>query len=73
MTTYELTEDQMKELKQRYLMEKYEEAGLILECEVTPSYDELLWAETGIPDEVIHMCYEGTDFVNDDFSCTANL
>ena len=65
MTTYELTADQMEELKQNHLCMLYEELGK------TPSYGELADARFTISDETIHEYYSNDDFTNDDFFCTA--
>ena len=65
MTVRELSDDQLVELKQR--MEDDE----IYEAEGRgASYGELAEAES-IPDERVFELYDGVDFSNDDFLCTA--
>lgn len=64
MTVYELTEEQLEELAQRYLCEKNEQNG-----------EGTSWMELALPfdfvsrEEVIRE-HEYYDFGNDDFSCT---
>ena len=65
MTTYELTADQMEELKQNYLFRLYMEAN------EEPSYGELAAASEVISDETIHEYWNGVDFSDDDFWCMA--
>lgn len=66
MTLQELTHDQIIELKQTLLCEKYEDdpdnAG--------PSYGELAAVDDIISDEEIKKAYEGVDFTSDDFFCS---
>lgn len=57
MTVYELTEDQMYELKQSYLCKRDENI----------SYDKLLDADIIISDEEIYREYENVEFSEDDF------
>ena len=65
MMVHELNRDQLTELKQRMINDEiYEEEGR------DASYGELADAES-IPDEKVFKKYAGTEFVNDDFSCTA--
>ena len=65
MTVYELNRDQLTELKQRTVSDEiYNTKGR------TASYDELANAES-IPDEKVLEKYEGVEFSNDDFFCTA--
>ena len=64
MTVYELSRDQLTELKQRMIDDEiYEKEGR------GASYSELENAES-IPDEKVFEKYEGAEFSNDDF-CTA--
>lgn len=65
MSTYDLTADQMEELKQNHLCREYDTMGL------TPSWGELASASETITDEYIHEEYEGFIFSEDDFLCTA--
>ena len=65
MTVHELNRDQLTELKQRMIDDEiYEKEGR------NPSYGELAVAESN-PDEKVFEKYEGVEFSNDDFSCTA--
>lgn len=65
MTVYELTPNQKIELKQNYLAQKNEENG-----EGT-SYGEFADVDNLVSDAEIFAEYEDTDFVPDDFFCTA--
>lgn len=62
MTTYELTRDQMIQLKQNYICELADEA-----CEQV-SYDDLANADELVPDALIHAYCDGTLFTADDFA-----
>lgn len=61
----DLTPEQKSELKQRYLTDKYDANGR------TPSQGELAKADELVSDEELEKEYDGIDFVNDDFFCTA--
>lgn len=64
MTIYELSRDQLTELKQRMVDDEiYEKEGR------GASYSELANAES-IPDEKVFEKYEGVEFSNDDFCTT---
>lgn len=65
MTVHQLTPHQLEELKQTYLTQKNEANG-----EGT-SYGELADVDNLVSDEEIFAEYEDTDFVPDDFFCTA--
>ena len=65
MTVYDLNRDQLIELKQRYITEQYERRG------GSPTYGELAEADDRISDSTIYEYYDGYEFVNDDFFCTA--
>ena len=65
MTVYELNRDQLEELKANYLMEKTDERG------ESPSWGDLADADNIISDHEIFAVYDGTEFSNDDFSCSA--
>ena len=68
MTVEELNRDQLIELKGRYYDAKlYEQEGR------GASYGEFADADDLVTDEEILKEYAGTDFTNDDFSCTAGL
>ena len=58
MHVRELNREQLTELKQRHLMDTAD----------SPSYGELAAADELVPDEVIFERYEGTDFVEEDFT-----
>lgn len=60
MTVHELSRDQLIELKQHMLCEQG-----------SPSYGELADADELISDEKVFEEYCDTDFVEDDFFCTA--
>lgn len=60
-TTYNLIPDQIAELKANLF---YDDPEGVFEGLTSP--DE-------IPDSVVHEHYKGTNFVNDDFFCTANM
>lgn len=61
MTVYELTREQLIELKQHYMICHDGE-------EFSVSYDELLQADEIVPDETIFEYYPGVEFSEDDFS-----
>ncbi len=61
----ELSRDQLVELKQNYLTEKYEEQGEGI------SYGELAEADDIVSDEEIFEAYAGYSFSDDDFMCSA--
>lgn len=65
-TVYDLSHEQLDELKQQYVCQLYED-GDVLE---SPSYDELADSQQ-IPDEVIFEHYDGISLTNDDFFCSA--
>ena len=67
MNVHELNADQMLELKQDYLCEKNDRAG------IGTSYGELADADELVSDEEIVAEYSGYDFGNDDFFCTAGM
>lgn len=65
MTVRELSDDQLVELKQKMVDDEiYAAEGR------GASYGELAAAES-IPDERVFDLYDGVDFSNDDFLCTA--
>ena len=65
MTVYELDRDQLTELKQNYYTQLLDERG------ESPSYGELADIDDYVSDEEIFDEYAGTDFVPDDFACSA--
>ena len=65
MTVRELNRDQLIELKQAYLTQKLDEQGEGI------SYGELAEADELVSDAEIFEEYAGTDFVPDDFTCSA--
>jgi len=72
MTTYELTTDQMNELKINYMME-LADAGIFADI-LGKSYDYPSWGDIAfpdVPDDMIHKRYEGVAFTEDDFFCSA--
>ena len=77
MTVYELTRDQLDELKESLfwqLLDTDDEQPFAISDsflqKITP---DLLNADfpDEIPDNIIYQVYAGIDFVNDDFFCTA--
>ena len=63
-TVYDLSPDELNELKQNYL------TNSLLETEdKTPSYGELANAAESVPDWIIFDNYAGIGFVDDDFFC----
>ena len=76
MDVRELTREQLVELKQNYMSELVNEgtfAEVMGRDYDEPSYGDLAEADELITDEFIFEYYAGTDFVNDDFFCTAGL
>ena len=65
MRVYDLNRDQLTELKQNYLTQKLDEQGDGI------SYEELAFIDDYVSDEEIFEEYAGTEFVNDDFACSA--
>lgn len=64
MTIYELSRDQLTELKERMIDDEiYEKEGR------NASHGELAEAES-VPDEKVFEKYEGVEFSNDDFCTT---
>ena len=61
MTVYDLNRDQLEQVKQRMLMERYDERG------ESPSWGELAEADDIISDEEVYEEYGGTEFVPEDF------
>lgn len=75
MDVLQLSREQLIELKQTYLTQLADEGSYaeVLNCDYNePSYHDLANADNIVPDCVIFKNYEGADFVNDDFFCTAN-
>ena len=62
MTVYDLNRDQLEELKTRYYADK---VGRDI------SYDEISNIDELVSDSEIYAEYAGTDFVPDDFFCSA--
>lgn len=60
MNVHELARDQLIELKQHMLCEQG-----------SPSYGELADADELVSDEAVFTAFKDTDFVDDDFFCTA--
>lgn len=65
MTVYDLNKDQLTELKQNYYVQLLDERG------ESPSQYELANIDDYVSDEEIFDEYAGTDFVPDDFFCSA--
>ena len=62
MTTYDLTRDQLDQLKQDFVFDAFRNDGKC--C----SYMSLA-CSSDVPDAIIHDYYEGMDFTDDDFTC----
>lgn len=62
-SVYDLTRDQLEELKQAYAVQLHN--------------DDISWGELAdaqeIPDDIILEHYDGISFTNDDFFCTAGM
>lgn len=72
MNVHELSRDEMRELKERYLIELADSGQYAEVLGVdwdAPSWGELAGADEIVPDDVIFEQYEGIDFVPDDFFC----
>lgn len=65
MEVKDLSRDQLIELKQALLSQRYDSKG------ESPSYGELADVDELISDEEIFAAYAGTSFSEDDFFCTA--
>ncbi len=71
MKVTELNPDQITELKQNYLCRLAEEgtfAQIVGRSYDEPSYGDLADADTIVPDDVIFREYDGTEFVEEDFT-----
>ena len=68
MTVEELSPEQYKELCQAYITEFWvdNEDGTS-----SPSYYDLAYADKLVTQDVIYRYYDGVNFTDDDFSCTA--
>jgi len=76
MDVHELNEEQILELKQRYLNQLADEGSYAEVLGVDyyePSYWDLAHADEIVPDDSIFRAHEGVSFVLDDFFCTADL
>lgn len=56
MTIHELNEEQLRQVKQRYYVERH-----------NASYEDLINIERLVTDEEVFEEYEGTEFVEEDF------
>lgn len=75
MDVFGLSREQIIELKQNYLTQLADEGTFSEVLDVDhdePSYWDLANADEIVPDCVIFKNYEGYEFVDDDFFCTAN-
>lgn len=76
MDVRDLSREQLVELKCDYMTELTNEgifAEIMNRDYDSPSYWDLANADEFVSDEVIFEHYSGTDFVNDDFFCTADI
>ncbi len=60
MDVHELSRDQLIELKQRMLCDRYQQ----------PSWFDMVDADNKVSDDEVFREYEGTEFVPDDFFCS---
>ena len=65
-TFAELSAEQKRELKERYLVERNEANG-----EGT-SLGEIAWADEAVSDKELKAVYGGTMFTDEDFFCSCN-
>ena len=75
MDVLQLSREQIVELKGNYLTQLADEGTFseVLGVDYDePSYWDLANADEIVPDCVIFKNYDGVDFVNDDFFCSAN-
>lgn len=71
MNVHELNREQLTELKQRYLTFLADEGTFAEVVGVDydePSMEDLARADEIVPDDVVFRQWEGTDFVEDDFT-----
>ena len=76
MDVRELSREQLVELKQNYMEELVNEGTFAEVMGVDydfPSYGDMADADIAIPDALMFEHYDGTDFGNDDFFCSADL
>lgn len=76
MSVTELNRDQLTELKGHYLTELVNEgtfAEVIGRDYDEPSYGDFADIDEIVSDDFIFEHYEGIDFVNDDFWCSAEI
>ena len=69
MTSRELNRDQFKELCQNYITNYWTDFE---DGTTSPSYADLAHADELVDEEVIHRCYSGINFSEDDFFCSCN-
>jgi len=65
MNVRELSQEQLLELKQRYLVDWYDATGM------APSWGDMARAGELVDDETIFDYFDGIDFVPEDFSCSS--
>ena len=68
MQVTELNREQLIQLKQRYLTDWCDN----LPVSRTPSMQELADADRLVEDDTVFWYFEGTDFVQEDFSCSSH-
>lgn len=68
MTVEELSPEQYKELCQAYITEFWSDNEHGTD---SPSYYDLAHADELVAEDVIYRHYEGINFTDDDFACTA--
>lgn len=66
MNVRELNREQLRELKEQYIVDWYASQ------DKTPSWNELANADHIVADYCIYDHYDGIDFVPDDFICSSN-
>lgn len=75
MDVYQLSREQLTELKQNYLAQLADEgtyAEILGVGYDFPSWYDCANADEIVPDDTVFRTYEGVLFVNDDFFCTAS-
>lgn len=75
MTVQELNNEQKKELKGNYLIAMADDGSFSEVADKdydSPSYADMINVDEIVSDDMIYEYYEGIEFTNDDFFCTAD-
>lgn len=70
MNVRELNREQLKEMKERYMIQLADEGNFAEMFGVdydSPSWGDMVNADELVPDEVVFRQWDGVDFVDDDF------